>query len=91
MYDPPGGIVSFVRIIQRAHPHDVADLLQQTFEAAGVDALIDDARVRAAAPQLLAACRGAVASIERDEPVDPLPLVLAITAATRLVEVTDAR
>lgn len=64
MWEPPGGLIQFVRIVQRIPEPEAIDLLRSAFDNAGIDAVFTDIRLRNAAPALLDACRFAVQVFE---------------------------
>lgn len=80
-YEPPGGMLRFVYLLQRASPEEAADLLRLTFENVAATALVDEFRLQRAAPQLLAACKLALRAIEQHVPIDWQELTIAVTSA----------
>jgi len=97
-YEPPTGLREFVRLLQRATPEDAADLLRMAFENAAASAIVDDYRLRTAAPALLDACKRALPVyaahnidatnlrriIDHVEHIDaPLPVILRVAEVPR--------
>lgn len=80
-YEPPNGMAEFVRVLQLASPEAAADVLRLTFENVAATALVEEIRLRRAAPLLLAACKLALAAIEQGAPLDWTQLTVAITTA----------
>jgi len=64
-YEPPGGLRKFVEILRRAEVDDAVDLLDHAFDNAAATAIVDDLRLRRAAPGLLEHCRLALPIFER--------------------------
>jgi len=97
-YEPPTGLREFVQLLQRASTDDAVDLLRMAFDNAAAAAIVDDFRLRTAAPALLDACKRALpvyaahgvddtdlrVLIKRIEAAGALPAVL------RLVPVDEA-
>lgn len=67
MWEPPGGLINFVQIVQRIPEAEAIDLLRSAFDNAAIDAVYTDIRLRNAAPALLDACRLAVQVFELHE------------------------
>jgi len=64
-YEPPGGVRKFVDILRRADVDDAVDLLAHAFDNAASTALVEDFRLRVAAPGLLDQCRRALPIFEQ--------------------------
>ena len=80
-YEPPDGMTHFVQVIQRASPEDAADVLRLAFENAAATAMVEEIRLRRAAPLLLAACKLALTAVEQHTTIDWQQLTLAVATA----------
>jgi hypothetical protein len=80
-WEPPNGMRQFVAVVQNASPDDAEAVLRLAFANAAGDALFNDYRLRNAAPRLLAACRLALAAVERGDAIDWTELTHAIAIA----------
>jgi hypothetical protein len=65
-YEPPGGLRKFIEILRRAEVDDACAVLRMAFTNAAATALVDDFRLRCAAPGLLDQCRRALPIFEQN-------------------------
>jgi hypothetical protein len=80
-WTPPTGLEPFVRLLQRCGTADAVRLLARAFETCAADAILQDYRLRGAAPQLLAACKAALATADTGTALDWHRLTAAIEQA----------
>ncbi len=85
-YEPPTGLRSFVVLLQRSTPEDAADLLRMAFDNAAATAIVDDIKLRGAAPALLDACKRALPVYDQHQ-IDATDLRKAIN---RVEQITTA-
>jgi hypothetical protein len=82
-YEPPQGMADLVRIVQAVSPSRAADLLALAFQECAHEAVSDYLRLHYAAPQLLAACKAALATAETGRALDWDALTAAVDQAER--------
>jgi hypothetical protein len=82
-WEPPDGLPQFVRILQHCATADAVRLLAQAFETCAADAVLQDFRLRSAAPALLAACKRALETTETGRALDWAQLSAAVDEAER--------
>ena len=83
-YDPPDGLVDFVRVLQHSAPRDAANLLALAFKNCAHDAVTQYIRLHYAAPVLLAACKAALDTVETGRALDWTLLTAAVEQAERV-------
>jgi hypothetical protein len=83
-YEPPKGMADLVRVLQACAPADAVELLALAFLDCANNAILQDIRLRIAAPELLAACKLALDIIEKGRTLD------ALMAAVDKAECSDA-
>jgi len=71
-YKPPKGMADFVHVLQHCAARDAASLLALAFRECANDAMLQEIRLRIAAPELLEACKLARDTLETGRALDAL-------------------
>jgi hypothetical protein len=80
-YEPPKGMADFVHVLQHSAASDAARLLTLAFRECANHAILQEIRLRIAAPELLEACKLARDTLETGHALDAL--VAAVDQAER--------
>jgi hypothetical protein len=80
-YEPPQGMADFVHVLQHCAARDAARLLTLAFRDCANDAILQEIRLRIAAPELLEAGKRACDTLETGRALDAL--VAAVDQAER--------